>query len=81
MKILVKNYLMKWKGVYNTAMKNDKKIMEKVDELSLVTEEFLCYVNTFNPCAYSDSLVGDIISISKEIEKLHKGNFKQKKGE
>lgn len=55
-------------------MKNDKKILESVKKIKNLCEIYECYVKGFNPCAYSDRILDDIIEESTKLEKLYEEN-------
>lgn len=52
-------------------MKNDEKIKAKAVELKSYLDGFLDYINSFNPCAYSDRILETVIDLSKKLEKLY----------
>ncbi len=56
-------------------MKNDKLILEKVENILDKARIYVGFVENANPCAYTDRLLEDIVKEAKEIEKLHDNQF------
>lgn len=56
-------------------MKNDLKILKKIEEINQKTECYINQVKTFNPDASTDRLIESIVDTAQEIDKLHKERF------
>lgn len=55
-------------------MKNDNRIEELVQTIHDNAKDFVEYVSDLNQCAYTDSMIENIISAAKELERLYYDN-------
>lgn len=60
-------------------MKNDKKILEAMRDISYWSAYYIDFVEKSNTCAYTDRVVEHVFEKAEEIKKLHEGNFKEDK--
>lgn len=56
-------------------MKNDKKILEAMRNLSYWAAYYIDFVTNANTCAHTDRVVEHVVEKAEEIKKLHSENF------
>lgn len=56
-------------------MKNDKKILEAMHDLSYWAAYYIDFVEKGNTCAHTDRVVEHVVEKAEEIKKLHTENF------
>lgn len=58
-------------------MKNDKKILEAMHDLSYWAAYYIDFVENANTCAHTDRVVEHVVEKAEEIKKLQAGNFEE----
>jgi hypothetical protein len=56
-------------------VKNDKKILESMKELSYWAAYYVDFVTGANTCAHTDRVIESVVEKAEEIKKLHEENF------
>ena len=56
-------------------MKNDKKILEAMHDLSCWAAYYIDFVEGANTCAHTDRVIEHVVEKAEEIKKLHSENF------
>ena len=56
-------------------MKNDKKILKKIEEIEKECSDYIAWVTAMNPMAATDRMVENIIEKAEELKLLHEKNF------
>ena len=56
-------------------MKNDKKILEVMKDISYWSAYYIDFVEGANTCAHTDRVVEHVTEKAEELKKLHVGNF------
>lgn len=58
----------------NSTKTKDDLVRACVGDISALAGEYLTYVRSLNPCAYSDRMVEGILSKAAELAKLYNGD-------
>ena len=56
-------------------MKNDKEIRSTVMKIKESVDEFVEYTETLNQCAYTDSMVLNIIDLAEKLKAAYDSNI------